>query len=198
MKLLPGQKKPLMLSAVNQSGSTVEGSQVGGNFNLTNNYLGAQRGATVIEKLLAQLQEEVEKELHCSEVLVRLQRYHGGKVHDGVKGLEAKLVHAGRADEVEDGLERKEAFSKLLESWSLYASAQEIFAHLLAKAEHLFNTEILPDIDTLKISEVNHRVNQLIVGPTVDECGASLFKIDHFVAMGMVYWLAEQCFVRWH
>lgn len=198
MTLLPGKKNVPALSTVTQADSTVLGNQVGGNFNQTNNYQSAQNGATVIEKLLAQLQDEVEKELHCSEMLIRLQRYHGGKVLDGVKGLQAKLVHAGRADELEDALERKESFSKLLESWSLYASAQEIFAHLLAKAEHLFNTEILPDIGTLQISEVNRRVNQLIVEPTVHECGASLFKIDHYVAMGMVYWLAEQCFVKWH
>ena len=198
MTLLPGKKNVPALSTVIQADSTVLGNQVGGNFNQTNNYQSAQNGATVIEKLLAQLQDEVEKELHCSEMLIRLQRYHGGKVLDGIKGLEAKLVHAGRADELEDALERKESFSKLLESWSLYASAQEIFAHLLAKAEHLFNSEILPDIGTLQISEVNRRVNQLIVEPTVHECGASLFKIDHHVAMGMVYWLAEQCFVKWH
>jgi hypothetical protein len=198
MTLLPSKKNVPALSTVSQAESTVLGNQVGGNFNLTNNYLSAQNGATVIEKLLTQLQEEVEKELHCSDMLLRLQRYHGGKVLDGIKGLEAKLTHAGRAEELEDALERKESFSKMLESWSLYASAQEIFAHLLAKAEHLFNTEILPDIGTLQISEVNRRVNQLIVEPTVHECGASLFKIDHFVAMGMVYWLAEQCFVKWH
>ncbi|WP_368039360.1 MULTISPECIES: ABC-three component system protein [unclassified Tardiphaga] len=34
--------------------------------------------------------------------------------------------------------------------------------------------------------------------PTVSECGASVFEIDHNTALGMVYWLAEQCFVRWH
>jgi hypothetical protein len=198
MTLLPGKKNVPALSTVTQAGSTVLGNQVGGNFNQTNNYQSAQNGATVIEKLLAHLQDEVEKELHCSEMLIRLQRYHGGKALDGIKGLEAKLVHAGRADELEDALERKESFSKLLESWSLYSSAQEIFAHLLAKAEHLFNSEILPDIGTLQISEVNRRVNQLIVEPTVHECGASLFKIDHYVAMGMVYWLTEQCFVKWH
>lgn len=198
MTLLPGKKNVPALSTVTQADSTVLGNQVGGNFNQTNNYQSAQNGATVIEKLLAQLQDEVEKELHCSEMLIRLQRYHGGKALDGIKGLKAKLVHAGRADELEDALERKESFSKLLESWSLYASAQEIFAHLLAKAEHLFNSEILPDIGTLQISEINRRVNQLIVEPTVHECGASLFKIDHYVAMGMVYWLAEQCFVKWH
>ena len=183
MTLLPSSINLPAIPTVNQTGSTVEGNQIGGNFNLTKNYLGAQRGATVVEKLLAQLQDEVEKEVHCSEMLVRLQRYHGGKAIDGVKGLEAKLTYAGRESEIEDALERKESFSKLLEAWSLYSSAQEIFGHLLAKAEHLFNTEILPDLQNLQISEVNHRINSLIVDPTVDECGASLFKIDHFVAM---------------
>ena len=131
-------------------------------------------------------------------MLKRLQRYHGGKVVDGVKGLEAKLTHVGRTEEIEDALERKESFAKMLDEWSLYSSAQEIFIHLLAKSEHLFNTEILPEISKLSDVDVNRRINQLIVEPTVHECGASLFKIDHFVAMGMVYWLAEQCFVKWH
>lgn len=198
MRLPSGKQLAAGSFSVTQTGSTVLGNQVGGNFNQTNIQQGAQRAATVIEQLLARLQLEVEQKAHCSEMLVRLQRFHGGVVKDGVRGLEAKLVKAGRVHEVEDALERKESFSKLLETWSLYASAQEIFAHLLTKAEHHFNSEILPEMGVIGVVEVNRRINALIVNPMVEECGASLFKIDHFVAMGMVYWLAEQCFVRWH
>ena len=198
MTLIPNKKNLPAHPSVSQAGSVVSGNQVAGDFSQTNNYILSQSGATVIEKLLAQLQIEVENNLHCSDMLKRLQRYHGGKVVDGVRGLEAKLRHVGREGEYYDALERKESFAQLLEYWSLYASAQEIFVHLLAKAEHFFNYEILPDVPDLSISEINRRINFLIVDPTVNECGASLFKIDHFVAMGMVYWLAEQCFVRWH
>jgi len=198
MSLVSRKRSPASSSSVVQTGSTVSGNQIGGNYNQTNIHLGAQRAASVVEQLLARLQEEVEKESHCSEMLDRLKRYHGGIVKDGIQGLEAKLEKAGRAGEIEYALERKESFSKLLEMWSLYASAQEIFAYLLARTEHLFNSEILPEIGDLSIVQINQKINKSIINPTVEECGASLFKIDHFVAMGMVYWLAEQCFVRWH
>jgi hypothetical protein len=197
--LLPSFGAPSTRTTIRQDNSLVLGNQIAGSvYNTNNNYLSTQHGATVIEQLLRKLHDEISKEAHCSDMLQRLQRYHGGIVRDGVKGLEAKLARAGREHELIDAMERKESFAKLLESWSLYASAQEIFVYLLAKAEHLFNTEILPDLDQLSDLELNKRINILIVDPTVSDCGASVFKIDHFVAMGMIYWLAEQCFVRWH
>jgi hypothetical protein len=89
-------------------------------------------------------------------------------------------------------------FVKLLEKWSLYASAQEIFAYLLAKAEYEFNYLIYPKIAESNVVEINQLVQELIVVPTIQECGTSVFTLNHGVAMGMLYWLAEQCFVRWH
>ena len=80
----------------------------------------------------------------------------------------------------------------------MYASAQEIFAHLLAKAELEFSTHVLPQIDSLSEVEINEAITKRIVDPIVAECGTSVFKLNHATAMGMLYWLAEQCFVRWH
>jgi hypothetical protein len=181
---------------VSQAGSTVAGHQIGGDYRPT--IYEARKSAGVVEQLLRKLHHEVENNIHASETLSRLQRYHGGLVTDDVRGLTAKLERAGRSRELETALERKEMFAKLLEHWSHYASAQEIFAYLLARAEHFFTTEILPSIDDLSEIEINQRMNILIVNPTVEECGATVFQIDHLTAMGMVYWLAEQCFVRWH
>jgi hypothetical protein len=92
----------------------------------------------------------------------------------------------------------KEMFVKLLEKWSLYASAQEIFAYLLAKAEYNFNYLIHPKIDPANVVEINQLIHDKIVMPTIEQCGASVFTLNHGVAMGMLYWLAEQCFIRWH
>jgi hypothetical protein len=80
----------------------------------------------------------------------------------------------------------------------LYASAQEIFAYLLAKAEHEFSYIIHPQIPNLDPVAVNQLVNDRIVTPTLEECGCSVFTLNHAVVMGMIYWLAEQCFIRWH
>lgn len=200
MSLIPrrgGSGPPDTSASVSQGGSVVLGNQVGGNLNQTNNY-NADRPPTVVEQLLVRLQHELDNNIRTSEVLSRLQRYHGGIVVDDVRGLAAKLERAGRGKELTSALERKEMFAKLLEAWSWYASAQEIFAYLLAKAEHFFSSEILPEIGTLAEVEVNRRMNVLIVNPTVEECGATVFQVDHLTAMGMIYWLAEQCFVRWH
>ena len=92
----------------------------------------------------------------------------------------------------------KEMFAKLLDQWSLYASAQQIFVFLLARAERQFNDIILPQVPVLDAVGINKLTNELIVEPAVIECGASVFELDHNTALGMVYWLAEQCFVRWH
>jgi hypothetical protein len=201
-----GETAPVGTTTVVQTGSNVSGNQVGGNFDQTINehvdrqinIYQAQKAATVIEHLLVKLQQEVENNIKCSDMIAKLQRYHGGTVKGGIKGLEGKLLHAERSDEVEDALEQKEMFVKLLEEWSLYSSAQEIFVYLLARAEHYFNSEVLPALGNLSRREVNSQTNSLIVDPIVQECGATVFKIDHLTAMGMVYWLAEQCFVRWH
>jgi len=68
----------------------------------------------------------------------------------------------------------------------------------LREQSGIFNDLILPQIPALDVAQLNTLVNELIVEPTVNECGASVFEIDHNTALGMVYWLAEQCFVRWH
>jgi hypothetical protein len=53
----------------------------------------------------------------------------------------------------------------------------------------------VPILDAVRINQLT---SELIVEPAVLECGASVFQLDHNTALGMVYWLAEQCFVRWH
>nr|WP_292529113.1 ABC-three component system protein [Mesorhizobium sp.] len=37
-----------------------------------------------------------------------------------------------------------------------------------------------------------------IVNPIVEECGGELMSVNHNLVQGMVYWLAEQCFIKWH
>jgi len=81
---------------------------------------------------------------------------------------------------------------------SFYASAQEIFAHLLAKAEYEFTYVIRPQLNGISKVEANELVRDQIVVPIIEECGTTVFSINHSTAMGMIYWLAEQCFVRWH
>lgn len=188
-----------MASKVDQSRACAEGDIAGHDINNTtiNNFT-APQAAKVIEQLLQKLHAEMEQDQKVHDTIERLQRFHRQRSHDGVNGLEAKLQAGNREAEYLDAIEMKEMFAKLLEEWSLYASAQQIFAYLLARAEQQFRSIILPQLHELDIISVNKLMTEFIVEPTVNECGASVFEVDHNVAMGMIYWLAEQCFVRWH
>lgn len=176
----------------------MSGDQVAGSKEEHHHYYAAERAAGVVEQLLHRLRHEMEHDEKCLDIIFRLQRFHTKRASAGVVGLEAKLEAADRSEEIEAALERKEMFAKLLEEWSLYASAQEIFVYLLARAEQVFNDLIYPEVGSCSVVETNAKITNLIVEPTVAECGASVFKVDNNVAMGLIYWLAEQCFIRWH
>jgi len=51
------------------------------------------------------------------------------------------------------------------------ASAQEIFAYLLAKVEHEFSYSVLPIIGKVDEAGINAIVTEKIVAPTISECG---------------------------
>lgn len=181
---------------INQKSARAQGDIVAGS--KTELHLHAAQTSSVVERLLAKLEDEMTNSAKVRDTIEALKRFYEKKAVDGVVGLEAKLIAGGRADEIYDALEKKEMFSKALEAWSLYASAQQIFVYLLAKAEHEFSMNIHPQVEALEVHEINLLVTERIVIPTVNECGASVFAMNHAMAMGMLYWLSEQCFVRWH
>lgn len=138
------------------------------------------------------------EKLEICTTVENLQFFYEKTAVDGVAGLENKLKAAGRESEYILALRKKEHFVKLLEKWSKYASAQEIFAYLLADVEHQFSMHVYPKLDELDGESVNKIVDELIVQPTIIACGTTIFTLNASVVMGMLYWLAEQCFVRWH
>ena len=180
-----------MTASVVQQGAIAGGDIVGGD-KVEAHFHARSAPLGIVGQLLAKLQSEIEKSEHVRETIEALARFHLKRSQDGISGL------GGRSGEYLTALEKKEMFVKLLERWSLYASAQEIFAYLLAQAEHKFNYSIHPQIPSLNQVQVNELGENLIVIPTIDQCGTSVFILNHNVCMGMIYWLAEQCFVRWH
>jgi hypothetical protein len=188
-----------MTLQVRQDGASAKGDIVGRDKTETHHHHYAASGPPgIVEQLLIKLQVEIEKNQEVRHTIEALAHFQTRRAPDGIDGLEAKLRAANRENEIFLALEKKEMFVKLLEKWSLYASAQEIFAYLLAKAEYDFNYLIYPRICPNNVTEINQLIHDTIVMPTIEQCGTSVFTLNHGVAMGMLYWLAEQCFVRWH
>lgn len=176
----------------NQQGSQAGGSIIGRDYN----NFEAKKG--VVEKLLLKLRQQYDCNEQTQITMDELARYHTRRSADGVDGLEAKLKASGRFDYYDEAIEKKEMFAKLLERWSLYSSAQQIFVHILARAENEFTQVIYRQIPQRTLEEINALVIDRIVNPIVDECGGELMSVNHNLVQGMVYWLAEQCFIKWH
>ena len=184
---------------INQGSASARGDIVGGNKTTTSethNHFEKRR--TQIEGWLEKLATEMESDQQVQEMVESLQYYHEKFSEDGVEGLEAKLQHANRSEQLTVAIMRKEAFSKLLEKYSLYGSAQEIFAFLLSRIETLYEVEVMPYFETMGPAEIDNRIMEKVIEPVVAEIGTAPFMVNYTHVFGMVYWLAEQCFVRWH
>lgn len=185
---------------VDQSRAKAHGDIVGGN-KVGDIYVVLPTPAPlgIVDKLLLKLREEIAQEATVLHTVNSLRVYYDKRSEDGIDGLEAKLSAAGREDTKLRAFERKEEFVKLLDTWSMYASAQEIFAYLLAHAETLFERRIRPLIVAGRPrEEIDEATASYILEPTIEQCGTSVFVVNHSIALGMLYWLAEQCYVRWH
>lgn len=145
---------------------------------------------TQLDLLMERLEQEVESNKEVRETLESLKYYYERQSEDDVEGLEGKLDHAGRANQKRQALRRKEAFAKLLAKYSLYASAQEIFAIFLSKIEVTFQTKIEPQLGVKSITEIDCLIQEEIIDPIVDNAPGGVFSINHNNALGMVYWLS--------
>lgn len=186
--------------SVNQSHSQAGGDIAGRDISKSYHFSSHSNAYEAIEKLAAKLRAEVDDKQTIDGTIANLAYYKRRReAPDGIVGLKCKLEAGKRYDLWEDALEQKVEFEQLLEEWSLYASAQEIFAHILAKVERTFKGQIKPHLSDASDIAADKLVDDLIVTPTVNECS----KVDHFFvntnrALGMLYWLADRCFIRWH
>ncbi|MBT9385644.1 hypothetical protein KM176_17365 [Pseudooceanicola sp. CBS1P-1] len=177
--------------------SNQQGAVAGGNI-AGRDFYHLEPKKSLVEKMLVRLQVQYDSNEKTQTTIDELARYHLRRAPDGIDGLEAKLEASGRSSYYDDAIEKKEMFAKLLEKWSLYSSAQQIFVHILAKAENEFTQVIYGQIPSRSAEEINAMVIDRIVNPIVEECGGDLMYVNHNIVQGMVYWLAEQCFIKWH
>lgn len=178
----------------NQSNATAQGDIVGRDKSITINNYRPQK----IDGIVAKLKREQEDGTTTDGKIEALQYYLTPVTPDGILGLEAKLKHANRSDQLHTALREKELFVKFLERWSHFSSAQELFAYLLAAVEQRFNSFPYAKIEELSRSDFDAMVHEKVIEPVMAELCDEPLGINATVVCGMIYWLAEQCFVRWH
>lgn len=154
-----------------------------------------------IPGLLQRLDAEMSQDDVCIEGFIDdLQMFQDRRSSSTLVGLEAKLKAAERDDQVESAEQKKEHFAKLLAKWQHYPSAQKIFALFLARINDVFENHISPHATSLDRQEIDKIIDEKIIDPTLSDMGAGFehFTINHSHVRGMIYWLADRCYVRWN
>jgi hypothetical protein len=181
-------------TTVDQSRAAPSGDAVGRDKIVNHNSTRKSQIEGWLDKLAAERRDDVQ----VREFVDSIQYYLQPSPSDGISGLEAKLDHAGRSAQKKAALRKKEAFSKLLEAWRSYPAAQEIFAYFLTKIEATFEAHILPKLSSVPPAEIDQLISSQLVDPIIEEMGTGPFMLNYLHVHGMVYWLAEQCYIRWH
>lgn len=182
-------------SSVDQRRAAPGGDAVGRD-KITNVHHAERR--TQIDGWLDRLADELRGNVQMRDFVDSLQYYFQLNPYDEFVGLEAKLERAGRSSQTRAAMRKKEAFSKLLEEWRSYPAAQEIIAYFLTKIDTAFETEIIPLLSTASSNEIDAEIIAKLINPVLSEMGCGPFMLNYNHVMGMVYWLAEQCYIRWH
>lgn len=183
------------VTKVDQSGASAEGNIIGRDLNNTV-HVSARRSQ--IEGWLERLAEELRDDPKVRGFVDNLQYYMQPYTHDDVVGLVSKLEHAGRSSQKSRALRKKEEFSKLLAEWQAYPAAQEIIAYFLSKIESAFESKVVPLLGTADNDSIDCSIIEHLVDPVLAEMGTGPFMLNYNNVYGMVYWLAEQCYIRWH
>ena len=122
-------------------------------------------------------------------------------VHDRDKSdsdtLEEKLKSAKRDLELRTAPIALERFHMLLETYKHFPSGQKLLGFFLAQVHDVFCHQIAGK--NLTDAAIDAIIQKNIVDKTIEDMGAgfSHFTLTTLHVRGMIYFLADKCYVRW-
>lgn len=182
----------------NQSRSIVRGDQAGRDIVKHYHSHGESQVSGGLKKLELQIQDE-NKDLH-STFVQSLQFFVDRRDEVDVVGLMEKIEKSTFNISYTSALIKKEAFAKLLLKYQEFSSAQELFAYFLSIIYDVFDEKICPVIEGLSYDDMQKIVDSDILDKIFNEIGegSDVLLINRTHVRGMIYWLADKCYVRWH
>jgi len=122
-------------------------------------------------------------------------------VHDRDKNdgddLEAKLISASRGEELLHATRSLERFEMLLETYKHFPSGQKLLGFFLAQIHDVFCYQILGKM--LTDEQIDEIIQTKIIDKTIADMGLGFhhFTLTTNHVRGMIYYLADKCYVRW-
>jgi hypothetical protein len=196
----------LTTESTDQSNSNVGRDQAGRDIhnNTTVNNFASTRPVSLassqVPTILQKLAKQMAGNIRHSGFIAELELYVDNRSSKTVIGLEEKLEKIGRQRDYGDARLKKEAFAKMLFKHQHWEAAQQLFAYFLSLIEAEFTRRVIPHCGKLTIEQIDEIVGKHIVDRIKDEIGPGHEEliITDLHIQGMIFWLADKCYVRWH
>ncbi|EIM26828.1 ABC-three component system protein [Microvirga lotononidis] len=185
----------------NQARAVVQGDQAGRDVIKTTTIIQA-RETTQVSLWIKRLEKQItEENRDAANRFVESLKYFVDQRDDvEIVGLKAKIEASSFNISYRTAISRKEEFAKLMLRYQEFSSAQELFAYFLSIIHDVFEEKVCPKISEITYDELQQIIDEHIIDKIFSEIGEgseSLF-INRNHVRGMIYWLADKCYVRWH
>lgn len=189
-------------NGTNQTGNTLESGDLAGRdvnkpvYNIGKTSFGGQ---SQLERLYIKLEEEKKNSESFTDIVNELLHYQNYAKNTPIIGLEKKLENGHRLKYLEFAEISKEKFAKKILINEHSESAQLIYAFLLAKVYTSFQTNIYTRINEGHPEAfINQLITETIIKPLEELLGDNLLRIYDDEIYGMVYFLTDNCHIKWN
>jgi hypothetical protein len=187
------------LGGPDQSGSSVDGDQVGRDKITYEAQKKLPRAASSVAGFVEQFRKEVAQDVVLGQVIDTLQHFLENVDADPALDLAAKLRLAGREKEIREAEAFKELFAKKVHRLLFSPSAQETFSYLLGRMYQLFRYRIRPLVESGRTpDEVDTALFEMVIDPIQELVDRNELPVQPQEIMGMLYYLTGNCHIKWH
>jgi hypothetical protein len=151
-----------------------------------------------MESLMVKFKEEQKNNTCYEDIIDDLKHYSTAIENEKIIGLEAKLIAGNRETYIPFAIQTKEKFYKKLKKNEYSESAQEIYTFLLAEIYSNFNHHIYPLLnENHPLEYINKLIEEFVINPVQDILGENILRILKDDINGMLYYLTDNCHIKW-
>lgn len=180
---------------ISQSGNSAAGDVIAGD--QINHITQNQITPTAISKLYEKLRRG-EADNAAGQISDQLRHFCRALTDGDLRGLEAKLIAADRADLVRPASHMKELAAKLVMKWQTSGVAQDILTLVLSKIYTDFIQEVSPAIQAgHSRNQVDSLINEKVISPANAMLGENDLMLSTQDLLGLIFFLGGNCHIRW-
>lgn len=162
-----------------------------------NKYYGI-REPTAMAKLVEQYLAETLADQTLTAWTEKLEHFLTNETSPDVRGLEEKLIAAGREGMLKVAMLRKQAAYKAIMKQQGSKSAQTIYSFLLAEIVVNFEMSVWPLVQAQASREVvDAAMLEKVISPAFQTLESNPLMLNKMDIQGLVYFLAGNCYIRW-